>query len=73
MQHLIRKESKLLWNFLSRNAYIYLAGNAKNMPKAVREEFVNIAVTEGDMELEKAESYIDYLEQSNRYQSEIWA
>ncbi|XP_015118831.1 NADPH-dependent diflavin oxidoreductase 1 isoform X2 [Diachasma alloeum] len=43
VQHLIRKQGALCWNLLLNGGKIYLSGSSKNMPKCVRDEFVDIA------------------------------
>lgn len=73
VQHIIRLQGQLCWEFLCNDANIYLAGNSKNMPNNVREEFVNLAKKFGNMTNEDAENFISQLEKNNRYQLETWA
>ena len=49
-----------------------MAGNCKDMPAAVREEFVNVAKNCGGMDQDQAENFVRTLEKSGRYQSETW-
>lgn len=72
VQHLIRQQRELCWQFLENNGSIYLAGNSKNMPDNVREEFVSLAKEIGKMTKEQAETFIKHLEKNNRYQTETW-
>ncbi|KAG5324523.1 NDOR1 oxidoreductase, partial [Acromyrmex heyeri] len=72
VQHLIRQQRKLCWQFLENNGSIYLAGNSKNMPDNVRDEFVSLAKEIGKMTKEQAETFIKHLEKNNRYQTETW-
>lgn len=72
MQHLIHQQRELCWQFLENNGCIYLAGNSKNMPDNVRDEFVNLAKEIGKMTKEQAETFIKHLEKNNRYQMETW-
>ncbi|XP_012063094.1 PREDICTED: NADPH-dependent diflavin oxidoreductase 1 [Atta cephalotes] len=72
VQHLIRQQRELCWQFLENNGSIYLAGNSKNMPDNVRDEFVSLAKEIGKMTKEQAETFIKHLEKNNRYQTETW-
>ncbi|XP_067164920.1 NADPH-dependent diflavin oxidoreductase 1 isoform X3 [Apteryx mantelli] len=74
VQHRIRENRKLVWELLScRNAHIYLAGNAKQMPAAVAEALQSVLQSEGGLSLSKAEEYFTALERSQRFQSETWS
>ncbi|XP_017790394.1 PREDICTED: NADPH-dependent diflavin oxidoreductase 1, partial [Habropoda laboriosa] len=68
VQHLINNQKQLCWEFLNKNGIIYLAGNSKNMPNCVREEFVNLTKEITESSKEEAESFIKQLENENRYQ-----
>lgn len=52
---------------------IYLSGSSKNMPKCVREEFVDIAKNRGKLSESEAEDFVNQLERNGRYQTETWA
>uniref|UniRef100_A0A1A9X523 NADPH-dependent diflavin oxidoreductase 1 n=1 Tax=Glossina brevipalpis TaxID=37001 RepID=A0A1A9X523_9MUSC len=66
VQHLIEKHSQELKKLIKEsNAYIYVAGSSKNMPKAVKEAFINI--------LDKDETYVEKICKLNRYQEETWS
>lgn len=62
----------MCWRFLQNNGSIYLAGNSKNMPNDVRDEFIDLVKEMGKMTKDKAEAFIEYLEKNDRYQSETW-
>lgn len=72
VQHLIHEQKQLCWEFLSKGGNIYLAGNSKNMPNCVHEEFVNLAKEFANLNEEEAEHFIKQLENENRYQVETW-
>lgn len=66
VQHLITKSGPHLAELIKdRNAFIYVAGNSNNMPKSVREAFIEIL--DGDAE------YVDLMIKQRRYQEETWA
>lgn len=72
VQHIIRQQRELCWQFLQNDGSIYLAGNSKNIPQDVRNEFVSLVKEMGKMTKEETEAFIKYLEKNNRYQSETW-
>ncbi|XP_017074053.1 NADPH-dependent diflavin oxidoreductase 1 [Drosophila eugracilis] len=66
VQHLITKNGGHLAKLIrDQNAFIYVAGNSNNMPKSVREAFIEIL--DGDAE------YVDMMIKQRRYQEETWA
>lgn len=73
VQHIIRENNSLCWEFLQNGAIIYLAGNSKNMPNNVREEFIDLVEQNGKLTHEEAVKFIEQLEKTNRYQTEIWS
>ena len=50
---------------------IFVAGNAKNMPKDVREAFINVASKYMESKIE-GEKFVGNLEKLNKYQNETW-
>jgi sulfite reductase alpha subunit-like flavoprotein len=79
VQSRIRSSAESVWRMLSQhNATIYVAGNAKNMPAAVRRALVDVVVQQGGkdgamMNKHDAEAYVRLLEKKGRYQTETWA
>ncbi|XP_053940286.1 NADPH-dependent diflavin oxidoreductase 1 isoform X2 [Cuculus canorus] len=74
VQHRIRENRRLVWELLSsRNAHIYLAGNAKQMPAAVAEALQSVLQLEGGLSPSEAEEHLRALERSQRFQSETWS
>ncbi|XP_074094792.1 NADPH-dependent diflavin oxidoreductase 1-like isoform X2 [Cotesia typhae] len=72
VQHIIRKQGKLCWELLSKGGKIYLSGSSKNMPKDVRDEFIDLSKKFGNFSDTQAEEFIKQLEKSGRYQTETW-
>ncbi|KAK4875055.1 hypothetical protein RN001_011477 [Aquatica leii] len=63
VQHRILENGELVWNTLkNRNAYIYIAGNAKNMPQQVREAFVDVCKIHGGMTADESQRFIENME-----------
>ncbi|XP_030362724.1 NADPH-dependent diflavin oxidoreductase 1 isoform X4 [Strigops habroptila] len=74
VQHRILENRRLVWELLSsRNAHVYLAGNAKQMPAAVAEALQSVLQLEGGLSPSEAEEYLAALERSQRFQSETWS
>lgn len=73
VQHVMEEQSKLIWHFLQRGAWLYVAGSSNNMPTAVREAFVNIYMKEGNMSVEEATLTLNKLELNGNYQMETWS
>uniref|UniRef100_A0A0V0J3I2 NADPH-dependent diflavin oxidoreductase 1 n=2 Tax=Schistocephalus solidus TaxID=70667 RepID=A0A0V0J3I2_SCHSO len=73
VQHRILENAGLVWSLLNEaGASVYVAGNAKAMPAAVRESLVEVVRDCGNMTDLEAEAYISNLESSGRYQVEAW-
>uniref|UniRef100_A0A1Y1KHU1 NADPH-dependent diflavin oxidoreductase 1 n=3 Tax=Photinus pyralis TaxID=7054 RepID=A0A1Y1KHU1_PHOPY len=71
VQHKIEENGDLLWELLrTRNVYVFVAGNAKNMPRQVREAFVSVCKMNGGMA--NADAFIENMEKTGRYQTETW-
>ncbi|GIY84929.1 NADPH-dependent diflavin oxidoreductase 1 [Caerostris extrusa] len=74
VQHRIKENSSLMWDLIqNKNAAIYIAGNAKQMPQGVKEAFLEIIKKEGSLSQEESERYLRTLENMKRYQIETWA
>jgi sulfite reductase alpha subunit-like flavoprotein len=72
VQDRIRQNSHLILDCLQANGVIYVAGNAKRMPRDVREAIVDTIVEKGGLSREDALKYIRQLENKARYQCETW-
>ncbi|GJQ80364.1 hypothetical protein Trydic_g12228 [Trypoxylus dichotomus] len=73
VQHKIVEEASTIWNALKdKKAYIFVAGNSKNMPQEVRNAFVTTCVNHGNLSKEEAEKLIQEMERRNKYQTETW-
>lgn len=52
---------------------IYVCGSSGNMPKGVREAFLDVLVDQStSMSREEAEAYLDGMEKAGRYKQETW-
>ncbi|VEL10144.1 unnamed protein product [Protopolystoma xenopodis] len=53
--------------------FVFVAGNAKEMPTAVREAIVEVLIVNGALSQEQAEEFVRQMEVSGRYRVEAWA
>jgi sulfite reductase alpha subunit-like flavoprotein len=68
------ENGSLLWQFINdSSAQIYLAGNAKQMPKDVCDALKRVFLTHGHLDEGQAEDYMSKLETSGRFQQETWS
>ncbi|XP_041985478.1 NADPH-dependent diflavin oxidoreductase 1 [Aricia agestis] len=73
VQHKIAENKDVLWNLLNRGGYIFISGNAKNMPDNVRDAFIEDVISEaGGISLEDAKKMLEDMERNNRLQVETW-
>jgi len=74
VQHIIKEEGKLLYDLITRqSASIYVAGNSKNMPDAVRDAFIELFKEHGNETDEDAAKSLKKLQEQKRYQQETWS
>jgi len=73
VQHVIKANKDLVWKLLSSGAFIFLAGNSKNMPQSVREALCEVAKVCGNLSDDAAEEFISEMEQTGKYQTETWS
>lgn len=74
VQHRISENPELLMDLISnKNACFYIAGNAKEMPKSVRDALKGVFEKKATVSAEEAEQMVVVMEQSGRLQSETWS
>ncbi|CAL8321900.1 unnamed protein product [Lota lota] len=74
VQHRVKEQSKLLWDLIAnRNAYFYIAGNAKEMPASVCDALKETFQLEGGLSLEESDQMLVAMERAGRFQSETWS
>jgi sulfite reductase alpha subunit-like flavoprotein len=75
VQHRIRQNTGLVWDMIqNKGAFIYIAGNAKQMPTDVWNAFQFVVEQEsGVANSEVARQYLTRLEKMRRYQQETWS
>jgi sulfite reductase (NADPH) flavoprotein alpha-component len=74
VQHKIVEHGHLVWEWISeKQARIYLAGSAKQVPEQVSDALKSVFVTHGSMSTEEADQYLQHLERTKRFQRETWS
>jgi len=74
VQDQIRKNAKAVYRAMYElNGRIYVCGSSGNMPKGVREAFLDVLVEQNaSFGREEAEIYLDGMEKAGRYKQETW-
>ncbi|XP_017315977.2 NADPH-dependent diflavin oxidoreductase 1 [Ictalurus punctatus] len=74
VQHRVKEQAKLLWDLIvNKNAFFYIAGNAKQMPTAVCDALKEVFQQEGGVTESQAQEMLDTMEKTSRFQSETWS
>lgn len=70
----MEQNKKELYELLSsKKCYVFVAGNAKDMPTAVKDVFINILKTNENLPNTMPINYIDTMEATGFYQTETWS
>lgn len=72
VQHKMKEQASVLWEWIQRGAYFYVCGDAQRMAKAVESEFLNMLKTEGHMDMDQAMEYLKNLKKEKRYQKDVY-
>lgn len=73
VQHLIAKNTEILWDILKSRGHVFVAGNSSNMPTSVWEAIRDICVSAGGLTTDSATNMLEQMEREGRYQTETWA
>ncbi|CAL1568163.1 unnamed protein product [Knipowitschia caucasica] len=74
VQHRISENAELLMDLMvNKNAYFYIAGNAKEMPSSVCDALKGVFQERGGVSAPEAEQMLAALEKSGRFQTETWS
>lgn len=74
VQHILEQnEEKLYKLFSSEECYVFVAGNAKDMPTAVKNVFINIFEKNKHLNNTSSINMIDMMETKGFYQTETWS
>lgn len=74
VQHKIIEYGNLVWEWINhKQARVYLAGSAKQVPEQVADAFKTVFMKYGAMTDEEADSYLRRMELTKQYQRETWS
>nr|XP_023653136.1 NADPH-dependent diflavin oxidoreductase 1 isoform X2 [Paramormyrops kingsleyae] len=74
VQHRVTQQAALLWDLIvNKDAYFYIAGNAKDMPTAVCDALKGLFQSEGGVSASQAEEMLGAMEKAGRFQRETWS
>jgi sulfite reductase alpha subunit-like flavoprotein len=74
VQHKIIEYGYLIWEWISdKQARIYLAGSAKQIPDQVSDALRTVFIQHGQMTSEQAGDYLREMERTKQFQRETWS
>jgi sulfite reductase alpha subunit-like flavoprotein len=74
VQHKIIEYGHLVWEWiLHKQARIYLAGSAKQVPEQVSDALKTVFIKYGHMTNEQADDYLNEMERTKQFQRETWS
>ncbi|MGI2260744.1 assimilatory sulfite reductase (NADPH) flavoprotein subunit [Shewanella sp. GXUN23E] len=72
VQHRIREQGALLWQWLERGAHIYVCGDANRMAKDVQQALQEVVITHGGKTEADAQAYLESLRADKRLQKDVY-
>lgn len=72
VQDRMLEQAPAFWNWLQDGASVYVCGEASRMAKDVHAALQSIVATQGNMDQEAAEEYIDSLKEQHRYHRDVY-
>lgn len=72
VQHRMKEHSKELFEWLEEGAVVYICGDEKHMAHDVHQTLIDIIEKEGGLSREKAENYLADMQQTKRYQRDVY-
>jgi cytochrome P450/NADPH-cytochrome P450 reductase len=72
VQGRIRERGALVWRLLAAGGYVYICGS-QPMRAAVRAAFAGVAAEHGSLSQGQAAAYLDELDTTARYRSDLWS
>ena len=73
VHHKMKEEGGLIWSLLQKSAYLFIAGNSKDMPNDVISALKEIICEHGGMSTSDADNYFKHMETKQRFQCETWS
>ncbi|XP_025834314.1 NADPH--cytochrome P450 reductase isoform X2 [Agrilus planipennis] len=74
VHHLMDQNHDEIWKIIGENnGHVYICGDARNMANDVRNVFLKILMTKGNMSEQQASAYLKKMETQKRYSSDVWS
>ncbi|XP_006825318.1 NADPH oxidoreductase A-like [Saccoglossus kowalevskii] len=72
VQDLLIQDACLVWKTLQDGGHLYVCGDAKHMSNDVHSALLDVCQSQGNMDQSEASKYLTLLEESQRYQKDVW-
>lgn len=72
VQDRIRENGAAVWKWLQEGAVFYVCGDASRMAPDVHAALLDVIASEGGMDAEKAEEYLNQMKKDGRYQRDVY-
>ncbi|KLT73369.1 sulfite reductase subunit alpha [Neisseria arctica] len=72
VQHKLATAAEEIWSWLQEGAHIYVCGDASRMARDVENTLLDIIATQGNMDQDDAEEYLNNLREEKRYQRDVY-
>lgn len=72
VQDRIREKGAEVWKWLQDGAVFYVCGDASRMAPDVHAALLDVIASEGGMDAEKAEEYLNQMKKDGRYQRDVY-
>lgn len=72
VQHKLLQAADTVWEWLQKGAHVYVCGDAKRMAKDVETALLHIISTQGNMNHDDAEDYLNQMREDRRYQRDVY-
>ncbi|ASK28580.1 assimilatory sulfite reductase (NADPH) flavoprotein subunit [Neisseria chenwenguii] len=72
VQHKITENAAEVWAWLQQGAHIYVCGNAARMARDVEEALLDVIESQGKLNRDEAEDYLNDLREDKRYQRDVY-
>ncbi|WP_431769439.1 assimilatory sulfite reductase (NADPH) flavoprotein subunit [Vibrio sinus] len=72
VQHRLLEQAEEVWRWIDSGAHIYICGDADQMAKDVHQALVDIAVEQGGLSEEQAQTFFNDLRKNKRYQKDVY-
>ena len=73
VQHLLKNNSKSVYDVINNNGHVYVCGDAKHMARDVQEALTSIIEGEGGKTRQQAQDFVKNLQKRGKYSLDVWS